>query len=257
MSLIKLIGVKAAKINETCIGLKILREAKLKVLYRGISVAEIKISPPSSKLDIKVINVKLPVGTLRVLAPTNSIVTITLPSGEKLTKRCDTGEVLFYNIPACKLLITLIKGNFKQERTITFPGSLTVSMVHEESILSAKGLLSAFPIIVALVISTMAMLRFRNKSKSKGDRKFPIELYTKISKPKNKRQYNKHKKSVLRSAKIPRTKYNLKLLERDQLEVKEPLSELAEFKAEDLAELINKLKRYRKELEKINQHSKR
>lgn len=250
--LIKVVGAEATKVNETHIGLNLSEGLKLKISCYGVSVAEIKVNPSINQ--VKTIDVKLPVGPLRVVAPRNSTVTIVLPSGEKLSGRCITGKVVFEHVPACKLKLITTKGQLKYEEIIEFPGTLTVNVTLKESESNVDSLLSeVLSIVPVIVISiTLVIITLKSKGRAKGSYEHTNSL-------------NKHKKSTrtvkqrARKTSTPkrttqrskRVRFELKLPERRRGE--DEKKDLRLFKADDLADLINKLKKYRRELEKLQE----
>jgi len=188
--LVNVTGVKVAYVNETHLGLKSSREVKLKFKVYGIKVGEAHVIPPSNRFEVRVIEIKLPVGPLRIIAPINSRIKVTLPSGVTFTKECKNGEVIFEYLPACKLLLTVEKNDMKIERIVDFPGALTITIGFEWQLTPRViPLLSYLPYIILALVTIVGVIigvkvlernRFKSLPRVKVRRKVGVRPKSKV-----------------------------------------------------------------------------
>ena len=156
--------------NQTHVGYKLAEPVKVGFSLFGVKVGEVTVVPPRERFDIKTIDVKLPVGPLKVIAPPGTVIEVVLPSGKKFVKNCTVGEVQFDNVPTCKLLLVAKKGNLRSEKSIDFPGVLTVTVGFEQPSRLAP-LLTYLPYImlgsVVVAVSVVAVRALKRPPKPK------------------------------------------------------------------------------------------
>ena len=168
-------------INETCIGYKLNLQQRVSFSVYGVKVGELTLVPPRDRFDVKVIDVKLQVGPLKVIAPPGTVIEVVLPSGKKFVKNCTVGEVQFDNVPTCKLLLTAKKGNLRSEKSIDFPGVLTVTVGFEQPLVAKLTPLLSYLPYIALVSVAAVMLAVAVKALRRPPKPRPrVEVVKKV-----------------------------------------------------------------------------
>jgi len=225
--LVNVTGARPHLVNETHVGLKLSQPAKLELYVRGVRVTEVAVAPPRGAFDVKVVEVKLPVGPLRVLAPPGSTVEVELPSGVKLSAECEAGEVVFERLPACRLLVAVRRGGAFVSRHVDFPGALTISVGLEGE--GGEG--DWLRLLAAAAAGLSAALAAASLARSAAPKRTAVKRARRVRVRRRAREEAKGEGGGAEGSAKP--------------------LDLGDMTGKDLADFITKLKRHRAEVEKL------